>query len=132
MKNLSSFEKSKPGLVRHFHKFGINKIVEFCVVCHVPLRVAYAFLLEDNLIEQEFYNQKIKELDEFEGVREITPKFSKCYNCKFVGGEGASLDYPYPIMYCVKSHWEGGDPFEELKGDDPWKNCKDYKGVESE
>ena len=51
----------------------------------------------------------------------------KCDNCKFLGGEPASMDYPYPITYCRKGHWDGADPSDRDVFPDPWKDCRDYK-----
>ena len=48
-----------------------------------------------------------------------------CDNCKHVVGEGPSLDYPYPVVWCAKGHWEGdcACPEPEI---DPWADCKDF------
>lgn len=39
------------------------------------------------------------------------------------------MDYPYPIEYCGKGHWDGADPSERELEFDPWKDCKDHAPV---
>jgi hypothetical protein len=36
------------------------------------------------------------------------------------------MDYPYPIEFCSKGHWEGADSDEREAEIDPWKDCQDY------
>ena len=50
----------------------------------------------------------------------------KCDDCKNSVGEGASMDCPYPSVWCKKGHWDGPDlgPEPEI---DPWENCEDYE-----
>ena len=50
----------------------------------------------------------------------------RCDNCKFLQGEPANMDYPYPIIYCGKGHWEGTDSSERENEVDPWKDCQDH------
>lgn len=50
-----------------------------------------------------------------------------CDICKWAKHEGASMDYPYPMIYCAYGHWEGDDPSEPEPEVDPWKDCKDFE-----
>lgn len=49
----------------------------------------------------------------------------KCYNCLYCAGESASMEYPYPVEYCSKGHWEGGSNSD--KENHAWDDCKDFK-----
>lgn len=51
----------------------------------------------------------------------------KCDHCKYRTGEAASMDYPYPVEYCLMGHWEGGCLEEDAPKIDPWKDCKDFE-----
>jgi len=50
----------------------------------------------------------------------------KCDNCKHLYGESASMEYPYPWVWCGKGHWEGDDRNKQNEENDPWKDCKDF------
>lgn len=53
----------------------------------------------------------------------------KCDDCNNMIGEGASIECPWPQVYCSKGHWEGLGP----EYDDPnfgaghWEDCKDFE-----
>ena len=51
----------------------------------------------------------------------------KCDTCRNMVGEGPSMDYPYPMVYCAKGYWEGIGI--EVDGADPWTNCPDYEAM---
>ena len=40
------------------------------------------------------------------------------------------MNYPYPIEYCGKGHWDGADLSERELKVDPWKDCKDHAASE--
>lgn len=51
----------------------------------------------------------------------------KCDDCKHMVGEGASIECPWPVVWCSIGHWEGlGKESAFDKDDDPWKDCKDF------
>ena len=51
---------------------------------------------------------------------------SKCESCNNICFEGASLDYPYPHVWCSKGHWEGSYKYEDEK-EDTWRDCEDFR-----
>ena len=52
----------------------------------------------------------------------------KCDTCKFSCGESASMEYPYPWVYCAKGHWDGaGEDGMDYEGEDYWASCKDFE-----
>ena len=49
---------------------------------------------------------------------------SKCIDCKYLHGESANLDYPYPIILCLKGHWDGCENEDDLSEE---YECDDFK-----
>ena len=55
----------------------------------------------------------------------------KCDFCKNMAYETASFDYPYPVAWCLKGHWEGHGSANDDESDiDPWENCTDFVSEE--
>jgi hypothetical protein len=57
----------------------------------------------------------------------------KCDMCKHNMGYATGMDeYPAQtyLTYCRKNHWEQGEMIsvgEDIAGEDPWENCKDFE-----
>ncbi len=46
--------------------------------------------------------------------RDYQSELVKCSDCKFCKCYGASMDEPYPVIFCSKKHWEGMECEEHL------------------
>lgn len=57
-------------------------------------------------------------------------KIMKCDTCTHMASQMATMDDPYPSIWCCKGHWEGVDvtyPDDPHPDRDPWANCGDYQ-----
>ena len=56
----------------------------------------------------------------------------KCDACVHQKNDGDELlKNSYFGVYCAKGHWDGlGDPDDPPEGDDPWKDCLEFKEIE--
>ncbi len=43
------------------------------------------------------------------------------------------MDYPYPVIFCSKGHWEGCESEDDIHEEfEPENECKDFKGEKME
>ena len=48
----------------------------------------------------------------------------RCNSCQHQQWSAATMDDPYPHVWCDKGHWEGAEPSGITE--DPWKDCTDF------
>ena len=48
----------------------------------------------------------------------------RCDSCRHQQWSAATMDDPYPHVWCSKGHWEGAEPSGITE--DPWKDCADF------
>jgi hypothetical protein len=53
----------------------------------------------------------------------------KCDDCKYLKGESASMDYPYPVEYCGQCHWDGDPAPLRIGNVGLWDDCKDFDPI---
>lgn len=48
----------------------------------------------------------------------------RCDSCRHQHWSAATMDDPYPHVWCGKGHWEGA-PKSDIT-EDPWEDCQDF------